>query len=188
MFRVPVDDELELRLLEERHADQLFALTESNREYLREWLPWLDGIRTVEEQKAFIRRSLERFARGGGFEAGIWCQGELVGEIGLQEINWAEHKASIGYWVSAESQGKGLVTRSCRVLLDHAFNELKLNRIEIEIDPENNRSRVIPERLGFTREAVLRQAAWQYDHYIDVAIYSMLAGEWRKLNADSLGS
>ena len=188
MFRVPIDDDLELRLLEERHAEQLFALTESNREYLREWLPWLDGIKTVEDQKAFIRRSLERFARGGGFEAGIWCQGELVGGIGLQDINWAEHKASIGYWVGSEFQGRGLVTRSCRALLAHAFDELKVNRIEIEVDPENSRSRVIPERLGFTREAVLRQAAWQYDHYIDVEIYAMLASEWRELNPGQIGS
>lgn len=68
---------MELRLLEERHAEELFALTDRNRDHLREWLPWVDRTRTVEDRRNFARRSLKRFAEGDGFEAGIWHEGRL---------------------------------------------------------------------------------------------------------------
>ena len=50
VFRLPVDDDTELRLLEERHTDELFAVVDKNRAYLREWLPWLDATQTVEDE------------------------------------------------------------------------------------------------------------------------------------------
>jgi ribosomal-protein-serine acetyltransferase len=69
----------ELRLLEERHAQELSDLTDRNREHLRAWLPWVDSSRTVEDRKKFIRDSLKQFAENKGFVAGIWHEGRLAG-------------------------------------------------------------------------------------------------------------
>jgi len=57
---------------------------------------------------------------------------------------------------------------------------MKLHRVEIRCDPDNLRSRAIPNRLGFTEEGTLRQVAWQYDHFLDLVVYSLLADEWGK--------
>ncbi len=72
-----------------------------------------------------------------------------------------------------------MVTKSCRVLIDYAFNELKLNRVEMRCGVENKKSRNIPEKLGFREEGVVRQAGWLHDHFVDYVIYGMLASEWR---------
>ena len=80
MLRCPIDDDTELRLLEERHADELFALVDRNRAYLREWLPWLDATTTVDDERAFVRTSLERFAAGTTIEFAIWHRGRISGE------------------------------------------------------------------------------------------------------------
>ena len=72
------------------------------------------------------------------------------------------------------------MTRACRALVDYAFSELGLNRIEIQCAVQNVKSRAIPERLDFTQEGVIRQAEWLYDHYNDHVIYGMLAEEWRQ--------
>lgn len=63
-----------------------------------------------------------------------------------------------------------------------------VNRIEIRAAVENRKSRAIPERLGFQQEGICRQAEWIYDHFVDHAVYGMLAEDWAKVEEGSLGS
>ena len=179
MFSYKLSENTELRLLEERHAQELTDLSNRNREHLRAWLPWVDSNRTVEDRKNFIKGTLEQFAQNNGFTAGIWHEGRLAGVIGYHSIDWENRSTSLGYWLGEEFQGRGLVTASCRALVDHAFEELNLNRVSIACATENKRSRAIPERLGFRREGVVRQAEWLYDHFVDHVVYATLASEWQ---------
>ena len=71
------------------------------------------------------------------------------------------------------------MTRACSALGTHAFDALGLSRVEIRCATENEKSRAIPERLGFTQEGTLRQAEWLHDHFVDLTVYGMLAGEWK---------
>jgi ribosomal-protein-serine acetyltransferase len=179
VLSIRVDDELSLGLLEERHADELFALTERNREHLRRWLPWVDAVVVTEDTRHFLRQSLEQLARGDGFQAGIWLRGKLVGVIGYHQIKRANRYTEIGYWLDAKSQGQGVMTRACRAMVSYAFEELGLNRVEIHCATGNTRSCAVPERLGFTREGVRRQAEWIDGAPVDHALYAVLAEEWR---------
>ena len=172
MIWCKIDDELELRPLEAAHAGILFALIEENRQYLREWLPWVDGNATVEDSKEFIRSS------DGQLACGMWHRGELVGVIGYQRAAWSESTARIGYWLGAAFQGRGIVTRSCRALIEHAFAELGMRRAEIFCAVGNNKSRAIPQRLGFVEEGTIRDGEWLYDHFVDLVVYGMRANEW----------
>jgi ribosomal-protein-serine acetyltransferase len=185
MFNYRINKEIELRLLEERHAEEFYALLMDNREYFRQWLSWnLDENYTIEKTKDFIKGSLQRYANNNGFEAGIWSQGKLVGEIGFDSIDWWNRKTTIGYSLGASFQGKGLVTSACRVLINYAFHELKLNRVELRIASDNKRSRAVAERLGFTAEGILQQAEWLHDHFVDHMVYRMLASEWEVANKE----
>lgn len=176
--RIPADQDVVLRLVEEGDAPGIFALTERNRAYLRRWLPWVDATRGVEDTLGFVRRSRDQMRDGGGFQACIEYRGELVGVIGFVYLDGLSRKAEIGYWIAEPFQGRGIMTRACRALVGFAFESLDLHRIEIRADPENRRSRAIPERLGFVQEAVLREAGWMYDHPIDLVMYSLLRQEW----------
>ncbi|MDQ6660765.1 MAG: GNAT family N-acetyltransferase, partial [Chloroflexota bacterium] len=109
----------------------------------------------------------------------IWYKDQLVGSLGCS-IDREDRKVEIGYWLDASSQGKGIMTRACRGLINYVFDELRMNKVEIHAAPENKRSRAIPERLGFTQEGIDRQAGWLYDHYIDLVLYGMLASEWKR--------
>ncbi len=144
-----------------------------------EWLPWLDDTRTVEDTRAYIRRSLQQFAENNGFQLGIWSEGQLAGAIGYHFWDWPDQKTEIGYWLGAEFQGRGIVTRACRVLVDFAFDELELNRVEIQCATDNVKSRAVPERLGFTLEGIFRQESRLYGRFVDHAMYAMLRHEWR---------
>lgn len=180
MFRWPVDGDLALGLLLPHHAETLYSLTDKNREHLRTWLPWVDQTRRVDDSLAFIRSGLEQLSRRDGFHLGIWCADALAGVLGVHWIDWANRRTSLGYWLGAGFQGRGLMTRSVAAVLDFLFDEWGLHRVEIRAAVANTRSRAIPERLGFRLEGVLRGVERLADgRMVDHAVYSMLAEEWR---------
>jgi ribosomal-protein-serine acetyltransferase len=177
MFSYSLGDDAELRLLEEVHVYDLYRLTDANRAHLREWLPWVDATRSPEDTRAFVRIATQQFASNQGYECGIWWHGQLVGTIGNHRIDWRNGATSIGYWLGEAYQGRGLMTRACRALVDHAFGTLRLHRVEIRAATGNWRSRAIPQRLGFREEGILRDGEWLYDHYVDLVIYSRLSSD-----------
>jgi len=169
-----VTDEIELRLVEEQHAQEIFNLTDTNRQHLRKWLPWVDQTCSVADTSAFIASCSRQFSENGGFQVVICFQDHLCGMIGHHGIDRPNRSTSMGYWLDAAHQGKGIMTASCRVMINHAFTELDLHRVDIRCAVENHRSRAIPRRLGFTLEGVARQSEWLYDHFVDLAIYGLL--------------
>jgi ribosomal-protein-serine acetyltransferase len=179
-FSLALDQGLELRLFEESDAAEIFALIDRNREYLRQWLPWVDYETVPEDSLEFIRRTQQQYINNEGFQLGIRFRGQLAGVIGYHTVNWPNRHVEIGYWLGAEFQGKGLMTRACSAVVDFAFENLLLNRVAILCATGNTRSRAIPERLGFTQEGTLRESEWLYDHFVDLVVYSMLAREWKK--------
>ena len=178
MFSYALRDGVELRLLEERHAEALYAHVEANRAHLGAWLEELAGMQSVEDARGFIRGGLDGFAKGSGLTLGIWVDGRLAGGIGLGSIQTESRSGMIGYWLGADYVGRGLVTDAVRVLLDYAFGERELHRVEITCPATNLPSRRIPERLGFREEGARRQAIWVHGQPLDEVIYGRLADEW----------
>jgi ribosomal-protein-serine acetyltransferase len=180
MFLDRISDRHELRLLQLADAAELFALTDANRHYLRQWLPWLDAIDRVDDTRDFILRTLKQFANHEGFVLAICDDGCIVGTIGFVRIDRCDRIGYIGYWLAESHCGKGIMTKSCEWLIDRGFTTLKLDRLEIACATENSRSRAIPLRLGFTHEGVNRDATWLYDRFVDHDIYALLAKNWKR--------
>lgn len=177
MLSYRIDEHRSLRLLEEADADELFALIDANRAFLARWMPWAGG-QTLEATREFIRQSRKQFADNQGFQLAIVDGGDVVGVLGFHRVDWLNRSTSIGYWIAEASQHRGTVTQAVRALIDHAFGTWRLNRVEIHAGVANQRSRRIPERLGFTQEGVLREVERVGDRYVDHAIYAMLAADW----------
>ncbi|WP_232696733.1 GNAT family N-acetyltransferase [Brevibacillus daliensis] len=168
-------------------ASALFHLTDRNREFLKEFLPWLDTVRGVEDSRQFIRFGMEQAKNKQGFHYGIWYQGNLAGTIAVHGIKWAHCKTTIGYWLGSEYQGKGIMTKAIEAYLDRViFGEWNLHRVEIAAATINLKSRAIPERLGFQLEGIIRENEWLYDHYVDHAVYGMLQHEWKRVKQSRL--
>lgn len=181
MFKHRLDEETELRLLEDRDAEELFEVCRRNLERLY----WFRENYSLADARAFVRRDLaENFARDNGFRAGVFVRGRLVGSVRYNDIDWEARATALGYWIDAGYEGRGLITRVCRVMLDHAFEELKLHRVEIRCHAENARSRALAERLGFRFEALLRRAERVRARLLDLAVYGLLEDEWRAAHTD----
>jgi ribosomal-protein-serine acetyltransferase len=184
MFSFPLADGQELRLLEDRHTEPFFALVQDNLARLRIWVPWLQQVATLECTRQFLQSRLQRLADNNGWVAGIWERGILAGEIGFDFIDWNNRFTEIGYWIGAAFEGQGLVSRACTALIDHAFRELNLKRVQIRCAVDNKRSRAIPERLGFKLEGTVRQIERLADRFVDLVVYGLLAEEWEAEQAN----
>ncbi len=180
MFRRNVAPGIEIKLLEPRDAEAVFAAVDRDREYLREWLPWVDRTQSAGDVRHFIEEVVgPQWADNRGPQCGIWIDGELAGSIGCHAIDWANRACSIGYWIESRRQGRGIVTRSVVAMLEYLFGAQCLHRVAIQCGVGNHRSCAIPKRLGFTREGVLRQAQCVGARWIDLATWSILEDEWR---------
>jgi ribosomal-protein-serine acetyltransferase len=173
-----VDEDIVLKILEQEDAELLFALVDRNRFHLRTWLPWVDSNATLEESKAFIKSTQEQHTLNFGFQCGIWFHGSLAGVIGFHRIDWMNRNVEIGYWLGTEFQGHGIVTKACRRMVDIAFDQYQLNRVQIRCATGNPKSCAIIERLGFFKEGTARQAEFLYDHYVDLHVYGMTTDDW----------
>jgi ribosomal-protein-serine acetyltransferase len=182
MFSYKVDEEISIELLQQHHKEELYELIDSNREHLRKWLLWVDKRKSADDLEPIIPIWIRNYADNNGFDAGIRYNGQLVGMIGLHYIDWKNNATSIGYFLSEEAQGKGIITRAVSSLLKYLFETLKLNRVEIQVAVNNHKSIAIPERLGFVSKGITRDGQWLYDHYEDIVTYSMLAKDWKNNN------
>lgn len=180
MFRAEMDEHTYLAILEVRHAQELFDLINESRDSIRKWLDFPDKTIAVDDTKAFIRRSLSRFANNNGYWAGIWHHGQIAGSIGFLWIDWDAKRTEIGYWLGSEFEGNGLMTKACHAFIAHAFNELHLRKIEIGAATNNIKSRAIPERLGFTQEGIMRNYERLHDQYLDRVVYGLIKDEWHR--------
>ncbi len=183
MLRHRLTDDLWLELPRLHHAAGLYAAIDSDRQRLRTYLPWVDRTTSEADSREFIEKSLRRLAENRSLEQLIVCGSRIAGTIGLHGLNDSNRQAEIGYWLHGDFEGRGIMTTACRVLLDHAFDEVGLNRVKILCATDNLRSQGIPKRLGFQREGVVREAEKLPDRFADLVIYGMLAREWAALRA-----
>lgn len=182
MKEFDLDGGLLLRQFEDADADVLFRTVKANYDHLRTFLHWVVPEFSLESSKRFIIDCAESAENGDSTSYGIFLNDEFAGVISWFHLDKHSRRMEIGYWIAAKFEGSGIITRSCKMLIDHAFDELDLNRIEIRCATENVRSRAIPERLGFKLEGVLRESEWRHTRFYDMAIYGLLRNEWKEAN------
>ena len=166
---------LTLRLLREDDAEALFAIY-SDPVVMRYWAspPW----KSIEEARDLIAR--DQLPGREYLRLGLERRedGRLIGQCSLFNLNQQCQRAELGYSLAQSAWGGGYAQEAVSAVLTHAFGKLNLNRVEADIDPRNTASAKLLERLGFTREGLLRER-WIVDgEASDTAWYGLLARNW----------
>ena len=177
-LEVDLGDDRSLRALEDADGDELFALIDANRAHLAAWMPFVGQTRGTADSLAFIRAARRQYEENRGLQLAVVQGEQIIGVAGFHAIDWTRRSTSIGYWLAADRQGAGTMTTAVSALLNHAFDRWELARVEIRAGVANQRSRAIPERLGFREEGVVRSAERIGTRVIDHVIYVMTAREW----------
>jgi RimJ/RimL family protein N-acetyltransferase len=154
---------------------------DSSLEHLREWMPWAHAEPTTLEQKVQLLRLFRgRFDLDQDAVYGIFDRDErrAVGGTGLHP-RVGEGATEIGYWIRADSTGRGFASESTAALTRVGFEIAGFERIEIRCDPENVRSAAIPSRLGYVHEATLRgRLRDEHDRPRDAMVFTMFAADY----------
>jgi ribosomal-protein-serine acetyltransferase len=171
-------DNVTLRPLRLHHALAYYECARKNLARLRPWFYWATDSMEPAETQQYLLDIQEQPEPACDLPFGFFDGDTFAGSIGLYKIDFQNRIARIGYWIDAGYEGRGLVTAGARLLIDYAFGELRLNRIEIRCAPENAASRAIPQRLGFTEEGLQRQVLAIHGTFQDLIMYAMLARDW----------
>jgi len=180
MFSHRIDKKVELVLPDLSQVGSVYAAVLRDLEHLQPWMPWATVDYSEDTAREFIQRTLRDYAETGRFDTLISVDGEIVGSIGFHNYDPTNRSAHIGYWISRNFEGKGIVSRCCRALVEYLFDVRGLNRLQINCNVQNVRSRAIPERLGFKLEGIHRQVEFLNGQFGDWAIYGLLREEWKE--------
>ena len=166
-----------LRPLREDDAAALFAVF-SDPAVMRYWstAPWTDRAQADHR----IASDADAHARGEHLALGIERRddGRLIGRCTLFDLWPSCRRAQVGYGLHASAWGQGLAAEAVGALLCHGFEAMDLNRVEADIDPRNSASARLLQRLGFTREGLLRER-WIVDGEVsDSEIHGLLRREF----------
>jgi ribosomal-protein-serine acetyltransferase len=149
----------------------------------------LGRLLRIRGRVKYIASAIAKIEAGAGFEGAIVQDGKIVGGAGCHQVDRLNRTTAIGYWLAADAQGRGLMTATVRALLHRAFGVWDLHRVVIEVVVDNERSKAIPERLGFRQEAVMREAKLIGGRFEDALLYAMVASDWSASPArDAIGS
>lgn len=177
MFKLEVDKEINLVFLQNSLATEIYALVDANREYLGQWMPWVKGTTSVTDVESFIERSVVGFSKGETLVCAIEYKGKLGGVISYNKMSKALKKVELGYWISSHLQGKGIINRACKKLIDYAFNELQMEKVEISVATKNLSSRNVCKKLGCSLEGEITNSENLNGSIVDHAVYAIHANK-----------
>lgn len=168
-------EDVSLRPLQSDDATDIYNTIVAQKEYLGRWLPFVAFTDSVQFTQEFVDSSMkmedETFT--------IRKDNKFIGLIGFKATDKGNCKTEIGYWLSSEYQGQGIVTRAVEQLCKYAFENLGINRIQIKSAVGNTQSSNIPKRLGFSFEGIERAGELFSDgSFADIEVYSILKKEY----------
>ena len=137
----------------------------------------------TDPDTAFLTRWLARYERAwddgsaAGFAARDAATGDAVGFAGLVQLDLEKEEGEIGYVVAPAARGRGVAGRAVRLLTRWGFETVRLQRIELRIDPANEISARIAERAGYRHEGTLRNLYFKEGLRADVGVWSRLADD-----------
>jgi len=155
-----VTERLVARCWDPDDAPKLKEAVDASLDHLRPWMPWArDEPQTLEQKVQLLRVFRGQFDRGENFVYGLFSadESEVVGGSGLHPRAGDDISLEIGYWIRASATGKGYATEATAALARVGLELCGADRIEIRVDPANERSAAVPRKLGFVEEARLRR-------------------------------
>lgn len=170
---IVVDEHVSLVLADDSVAEAYRELVLADLDHLRPWEELARPELTTEDVLAYLAPGLTGWAEGTGVPTAIVLDGQVVGTLAAR-ITPATAKAEVGYWLASSAGGHGVMTSSVGALVDALFAD-GVFRVELRTAADNQPSRAVAERLGFTLEGTLRQAYPIEGVRHDLCVYARLA-------------
>ncbi len=136
----------------------------------------------LKNAKEFLKGATKKFGKTEyGFFITLKGTKEIIGSTAIMRINELDKRAEVGYFIAKPYRKKGYATEACSAVLDFAFNNLKLHRINIDHIKGNKASQNVIKKIGAKYEGTEREGSRPADgKYKDHLLYAILGREWKK--------
>ncbi len=170
-------DRLLLRKVKLEDAQDLFEFA-SDPEVTR-FTTWTTH-QSLQDSEDFLRSVLDKYARQTLADWGVVhkADAKLIGSCGFNTWLPPHTRAEVGYALSKQYWGRGLMTEAVQAAIDFGFRTMQLNRIQAVCNVENIASARVMEKVGMTYEGTLREYTFSKGHYSNLKMYSILRKEW----------
>lgn len=172
-MKIKVNDIVSLELINLSHSNGIFEMIDQNRVHLRQWLDFVDKMQSPEFVQAFVKETCKKNSNGSEYAFVILKDGNMIGRVGIYKIDKEVKTGEMGFWLVQSAQGKGIVTLSCKKLIDFCFQYLKLENIQLKCGVDNHKSNAVAKRLKFTYQNILPQAEWINNRFVDLNLYAL---------------
>jgi len=146
------------------------------------WLPWANRSYGRGETNRFLRESISAWSDGRAFDFAIRGREDPdthLGNVSIWPTSRRERAGEIGYWIRSSMTGKGVATEAAARVAQVGFEELALHRITLRIAVGNRPSERVAEKLGFTKEGLLRKEVLVRGRWMDHTLWALLEDEYR---------
>ncbi|QBP18597.1 GNAT family N-acetyltransferase [Acetilactobacillus jinshanensis] len=180
MFTYQINHDVSLAIPNPRRdAEPLFNLINNNRDWYKQWLPWVDYIKSVTGEIIYLHRCLVDFANERSLNAIIMDKGKIAGMISFNGFRQLDHSADIGYWLGLPYQHHGIATNATHGLCQLGFNDYNLNKVIINASVDNHASNEVAKRCSFHLDGRLRANELLNGIYHDENRWSLLKAEFK---------
>lgn len=176
MEHIRVSDKIRLEEIKLSMAQVIFDTINNDREYLQEWLPFVEFTKRVEDTEAFISSMMSLRNKKDNIYS-IWYKEKFAGLIGFKDTDWVNRKTEIGYWLAEKMQKKGIISNCIEKLIKYAFKSQKMHRIQIKVAEGNTKSEAIPLQFGFRLEGIERDGELHDNKYLSLKVYSLIKSD-----------
>lgn len=158
-----------------KYSRELFLAIDRSRDFLREFLFWVDGTKSVEDVDKAMDMFAGKWNEKTAFDFVILekAGGAVAGAGGAFNIDFENRSAELGYFLDRSQTGKGYASELVRLLEDYLFAK-GFHRLKLEIDERNLLSQRVAERTGFVYEGTLRDVLLAYDGYRSHKVYAKI--------------
>jgi len=175
---IDVDKNITLKEVGLEDVETIFNTIDSEHEYLKEWLPFVEETTDISYTHTYVESLLN--SPINELVCIILYKNKFVGIVGTKDSDLGNKKTEIGYWLSENYQGNGIMTKSCTALINFLFTTLEINRIQLKAATKNYKSQRIAEKLGFKKEGIERDGELHKHEFVDLVVYGLLKNEWQK--------
>jgi ribosomal-protein-serine acetyltransferase len=172
------DGKILLRPYRKDDVETQYRATLMSLKELMDWMPWAHTGYDISETKIWLKKCAEDWKNGTAYNF-IICDiasAEVIGGCGLQ-LNKIDNWANLGYWVRSDRTGQGIAVAATKLLAKWGFDVLKMNRLEIHVAVDNQRSLRVAEKSGAKREGILRNRMMLNGKAHDAVMHSLIPGE-----------
>jgi ribosomal-protein-serine acetyltransferase len=175
------DGKISIRLYRPEDAPLLFAAVRESMATMSPWLTWCHPNYSMEDSLKFVQSRQAEWEKDTHYSLAIFDseRGRFLGGVGINFVNRVHQLANLGYWIRSSEVKRGFATRAVRLMAQFAFEELKLQRIEIIVATRNVASSRVAEKAGATREGILRNRLILSSGIHQAALYSLVPNDLR---------